>query len=166
MRIHLWPWHIWGTVVIMEEGNLYHRQCPVCDMLVPLWSLILLPMSTSQFKKGVERKQRRLAEEEEREVTSRAFSPYRRPLDIVPPFKYPGRLLSSAYDDWAEVIHNPRKARRVWWRMPSILIRKEARPRVSRFFLKSFVQSVFLFGAETWVVAPCMGRVLGFFKTM
>ena len=45
-----------------------------------------------------------------------------------------------------------------------ILSREGARPRVSKFFLKSIVQSVFLCGAETWVVIPHMGRVLGSFQ--
>ena len=32
-----------------------------------------------------------------------------------------------------------------------------------RISFKSVVTSVLLFGAETWVVNPCMGRVLGRF---
>ena len=30
-----------------------------------------------------------------------------------------------------------------------------------RIFFKAMVQAVFLFGSETWVVTPCMGRSLG-----
>ena len=37
-------------------------------------------------------------------------------------------------------------------------------PRVSGFFFKYVVHLVFLFGAETWVVNPCMGRVMGGFQ--
>ena len=44
--------------------------------------------------------------------------------------------------------------------MSRILIREGARPRVSGFLFKSAVQSVLLFGAETWVVIPCMRRVI------
>ena len=39
-----------------------------------------------------------------------------------------------------------------------------AEPRVSRFFFKSIIQSVLLFGAETWVVTPRMGLLLGGFQ--
>ena len=45
--------------------------------------------------------------------------------------------------------------------MSRILIREGAKPRVYVFFFKSIVQSVLLFGAETWVIIPCMGRVMG-----
>ena len=37
-------------------------------------------------------------------------------------------------------------------------------PRVYRFLFKSVVQSVFICGAETWVVIPHMGRVLRIFQ--
>ena len=47
--------------------------------------------------------------------------------------------------------------------MLRILSREGARPQVSRFFFKYVVQSVLLFGAETWVVNPCIRRVLGRF---
>ena len=69
-----------------------------------------------------------------------------------------------AGDDWTEVIRNLTKARVVWRKMLSILSREGERPRVSGIFFKDVVQSVLLFGAETWVVNPCMGRVRGGFQ--
>ena len=44
--------------------------------------------------------------------------------------------------------------------MTRIRSRGRAEPRVSGFFFKVVVQAVLLFGAETWVVTPLMGRVL------
>ena len=99
--------------------------------------------------------------EEERAETSRAFSTYRRTLKMVPYFKYLGRLLSAAYDYWPEVTRNLTKVRVVWRRMKRTLSREGARPRVSGFLFKAVVQLVLLFGAETWVVTPHMGWVLG-----
>ena len=40
--------------------------------------------------------------------------------------------------------------------MTRILSREGERPRVFGFFFKSVVQSVLLFGVETWVLTPCM----------
>ena len=37
-------------------------------------------------------------------------------------------------------------------------------PRVSGFLFKTFVQLVLIFGAETWVVAPCIGWFLRGFQ--
>ena len=45
--------------------------------------------------------------------------------------------------------------------MTRILIMEGAEPWVSGFYFKAVVQSVFLFGSETWVVTPNMGRALG-----
>ena len=118
----------------------------------------------SKKKKGAEQKRRRLAAEEVRARTSRAFSAYGRPLEIVLSLKYLGRVILAANDDWSAVIRNLTKARTVWRRMLRIMSREGASPRVSGFFFKAVVQSVLLFGAETWVVTPHMGRVLGGFQ--
>ena len=34
-RVHFWRRHFRNTVVVLEEGNLPHPWCPLCDMLVP-----------------------------------------------------------------------------------------------------------------------------------
>ena len=36
MRMHFWCRYVMDTMVILEEGNLPHPQCPLFDMLV-LW---------------------------------------------------------------------------------------------------------------------------------
>ena len=54
--------------------------------------------------------------------------------------------------------------RAVWNRMTRILSREGAEPLVSGFFFKAVVQAVFLFGSETWVVTPRMGRSMRGFQ--
>ena len=66
-------------------------------------------------------------------------------------------------DNWPAVVRNFSKAMAVWKRMMIILSWEGANMQVSAFFFKILVQAVLLFGAETWVVTPCMGRVLGGF---
>ena len=102
-------------------------------MLVPWRSLNVSHKRTSQCKKGVKRKQRRLAEEEEMMATTGSVSAYGRTLEMVLSFKYLGRLLLVSYDDWLAVIRNLIKSRAVWWRMIRILIREGLRPQVSKF---------------------------------
>ena len=55
--------------------------------------------------------------EESRVVTPMVFSAYRRPLKMVTSFKYLGRVISAADDDWPEVVQNILKARMEWHRM-------------------------------------------------
>ena len=49
--------------------------------------------------------------------------------------------------------------------MSRILGREGATPRVSCFFFKVVIQSVLIFGAETWTVTPRMGKALREFQT-
>ena len=55
--------------------------------------------------------------------------------------------------------------RKFWSRMSHILIREGAAPRVYYFFFKTVVQTVLFFGAENWVVTPCIGKALWGFQT-
>ena len=73
---------------------------------------------------------------------------------MVPFLKYLGRVLSAADDDWPEVIRKLTKPRAVWRRMSRILSREGVGLQVSGFLFKAVVQSVLLFGVETWVVTP------------
>ena len=102
--------------------------------------------------------------EEEREFTFWAFSPYGLPLDMVISFRYLGWLILVAENDWTEVVSNVSWERALWNRMTRILIREGAEPWVSGFLFKFIVQAVLLFGSETWVVTPLMGRALGEFQ--
>ena len=70
-------------MVILEEGNLSHSRCPLCDMMVPWRSLNGIHWRTAQYKRGADRKRRLLTGEKEREVTARAFSAYGSSLEMV-----------------------------------------------------------------------------------
>ena len=66
---------------------------------------------------------------------------------------------------WPAVVKNLARARKVWIRIPRILIREGSAPRVYGLFFKAVVQAVLLFGADTWVFIPRMGKALGGFQT-
>ena len=55
------------------------------------------------------------------------------------------------------------KSRKSWTWMARILRWNGASPQVLGVFFKAVVQAVIQFGSETWVMTPCMGRVLGIF---
>ena len=112
----------------------------------------------SQCTWEAERKRRRLAAEEDREVTSRVFSAYGHPLEMVAYFKYMGRVILATNNDWKAVARNLSRAKTVWSRMSRILSRDGATPRASGFFFKAMIQAVLLFGADTWVPPPPHGQ--------
>ena len=92
--------------MILEEGDLPHPRCPQCDVFVSHNSLNDRNLTTAFFRRGMERKQHRLAEEEawagaEAEVTANDI-----PLYPVTSFRYLGRVLLAANDNWPLVVSN------------------------------------------------------------
>ena len=102
-----------------------------------------------------------LVSEEERKVFTRAFSAYVRPLEMVTSFKYLGRFISETEYDYPAVVRNLSRSKKLWIRMSRILSREGADPQVSGLFFKAVIQAVLIFGTETWVVTPRMGKSLG-----
>ena len=152
-------------MVILEEGNLPHPRCFLCDMLVPWKALNRIHRRTAQCTRGAEQKRQGLAEEEEREVITRVFSAYGRPLEMATSLKYLGRVISETDNEWTAVVRILEREKTVWSRISRILSREGSKPLVSGFFFKAVIQAVLLFGAETWVATPCMGKALGGFQT-
>ena len=163
MRVHFLHQHVVDTVIIMEESNLPHLSFPQCNMLVSWKDLNVQHVTTAQCDKGAERKRQHLAEEEMAESAERAFQSCSRPLVTVTSFKYLGRVLTAADDDLPEVLGDLRKVRKSWSRMDMILRQEGVIPRVLGVFFKAVVKEVLLFGSNTWVLTPRMGRSLGSF---
>ena len=67
-------------------------------------------------------------------------------------------------DDWTEVVGNLQKERKIWARLSRILGREGYNTRVLVVLFKAVVQTVMLFGAETWVMTPHIGRALEGFQ--
>ena len=84
---------------------------------------------------------------------------------MVTSFKYLGWVISETDNDWTAVVRKLAQAKTVWSRMSRILSSEGATPWVFGLFFKAVIQAVLLFGAETWVVTPRMGKSLGAFQT-
>ena len=52
MRVNFWHRHVWDTMVILEEVNLPHPGCPLCDILVPWRDINRMHRRTAKFRKG------------------------------------------------------------------------------------------------------------------
>ena len=109
--------HVRDTVVILDKGNLPHPWCPQCNILVSWYALNRRHLVTAQWDRGVERKIRRLAEEELQEILERAFQACGTPLDNVTEFKDMGRVRESVDEDWPAVSGIIHKEKKSWWRM-------------------------------------------------
>ena len=111
----------------------------------------------------MERKWHCLAEEEAWDGTERALTAYGVPLSKVTIFKYLGRFLASEDNDWPAVVRNLRIVRQKWARLTRVLSREGADAQKLGQIYLVVVQSVLIYGPETWVLTPHMQRVLGGF---
>ena len=64
MRVNLCHRHVRYTVVILEEGNLHHPRCPLCDIMVLWKALNGTYKCKAQCTQGAERKRQQLVAEE------------------------------------------------------------------------------------------------------
>ena len=92
-----------------------------------------------------------------------AIRAYGIPLVSVNFFKYLGRVLLAAYDNWTEVINKLWRARWKWARLTRVLIREGVNARTMGQIYLAVVQSFMLYRLETWFITPHIGRFLGRF---
>ena len=81
-------------------------------------------------------------------------------MDRVEVFKYLGRLLAMDDNDAQAVRAQLRKARKTWMRVGNVLRGENASPKVCGKFYSAVVQSVLLFGSESWNLSSAMLRQL------
>ena len=84
-------------------------------------------------------------------------------LEKVEVFKYLGRLLAQDDDDVQAIRNQIRRARGTWARLGQVLKGENTSPRVSASFYKAIIQSVLLYGSETWnVTKTALKQLEGF----
>ena len=142
------------SIVILKEGNQPHPWCPQFDMFVPHEALNWAHPTSAMYRRRTERKSRRLVIEETEKHMGEIFSEYGTPLMAVSSFRYLGLTLSSANDDCPVVERNLRRARVKWGRLAKILGREGFYKRMAGRFYVTLVQTVLLFGSDTWVLTP------------
>jgi hypothetical protein len=101
-------------------------------------------------KEGVARKVQYAAAKRAHKALQQTFTPYGAELEKVEMFKYLGRLLAYNDNDARAVRGNLKKVRGVWARLSRTIRAENASPRACGIFYKATVQSILLFGSETW----------------
>ena len=70
----------------------------------------------------------------------------------VTTFRYMGRYLDQTDDYWLSVWGNTMHVRSVWGRLGKLLRREGSEPKVLEIFYRLVVQTILLYGSETWVI--------------
>ena len=107
--------HIHDTIVIFEEGNRPHPLCLACDMFIPWAALKCHHPFFDLCAQGFDSQIWRMVEEEAWAGSAMEICDYVRPLETVSSFKYLGRLLTAAGNDFPDVISNIWKVRKRWY---------------------------------------------------
>ena len=71
IRVDVAHLHLRDTIMILEEGDIHYPWFPKCDMFVSHKALSGRHLATDVFRRGEERKRRRLLEEEAQAGTER-----------------------------------------------------------------------------------------------
>ena len=156
MRRHFRNRHLEHTIIIQGEGLL--PRCTKCGL----------------FQKSVDNKHQQTLDcirfaiiKENRELAKRqatdssfTFMVEGTPLQSVQEFKYLGRILHEKDCDDSAINQNLKRARDRWGRIGRILSKKGANAKIMGIFYKTIVQSILLYGSETWVISKQMLRML------
>ena len=129
-------------------------------MFVSHKSLTGRRLATAFFWRGEEKKQRFLVEEEAWAGTELAIKDYGIPLVPVTSYKYLGRVLLAVDDNWPAVVNNFSIECKEWVRLNRVLSRNGVNDRTLIHIYLAVVQSVILYGSETWVITLHIGRIL------
>ena len=110
-----------------------------------------------------QREQHRCAAEGAKAAT-RKFTAYGQELRTTDQFKYLGRVLSASDSDVPAMRRNLKRARAVWRRIANVIARESVPGPVAGMFFRVVVESVLLYGSETWVLPPTATRCLDGFQ--
>ena len=141
---------------ILEEGSNPLPKCELCGMHIPFTALNGNHRNTKACAIGARIRRQRNSIEDTRQAREVLFTACGVPLESVSSFKYLGRILTSTDDDWPALYKNLAKARKRWGMVSRVLARDGANERAMAMFYKAVVQSVLLFGSETWVITDRM----------
>ena len=160
MREHFKARHPGHIVHIVEESPAPFPKCYRCDLQSPPTNLNERHYRSAACQLGRQRKQQRAAMVSAKRAAAVSFTVGQQDLDQADDFCYLGRILLSNNSDWATLYKNIKKARQQWGKLVRVLKQDGASPRAFGMFYKAVVQSVLLYGVETWTITDPMLKAL------
>jgi hypothetical protein len=160
MRYHFQCQHVQHTITVKNEGAFPLTRCGQCHMFVTTQALARGHQTSESCRRMTASRVQQESLEAIRLASEVTFTAYGTALETVSCFPYLGRPLSCCDNDWPAIYRNLKKARGAWARLSHLLKRDGASPKVSGNFYKAVVQSVLLFGSESWVMSPAIYKAL------
>ena len=145
--------HPQDLVCIPIEGSLPLPQWKHCGLQTPVEELNGGHHCTELCQQGCERKRQHAAAVRSQEALRRWFTAYGEKLEKVEVFKYLGRLIAYNDADTQAMRSNLRKARGCWAWVLRVLWAENISPQTCGMFYNATIQTVLLYGSETWSLA-------------
>ena len=156
MRKHFRNRHSEDTIIIADEGLL--PQCPKCGLFQKC--VDAKHQESLDCKRFAAIKEKREQAKEQARASEFIFTISGNPIKSTREFKYLGRILNEKDSDQPAIMYNLQRAREKWSRIGRILSKKGASPKAMGTFYKTIVQSVLLYGSETWTISKQMMKIL------
>lgn len=166
MRRHFRCRHPDDIIIISEEGIL--PQCHECGLFQQNVNSEK-HLSSEDCKKYAERRKRRKNEQIKMAANNVTFKVQNDIINNVKQFKYLGRIIQNNDDDLPAIEAQIKKAKMMWGNIIKILKykngnkNKKINPKTMSIFYKVIVQTILLYGSETWVVCETGRRKLSSF---
>ena len=159
LRQHFRDVHPKDSVEIWWEGS--YPRCERCAMQCNTKYLRHIHSQVCQM--GVEQRTQRDSAITSALALRQLFYVKGEVLEKVESFRYLGQILAQDNDDVRAVRNQIKKARGIWARVGQVLQADNTPPKVSAKFYKAVVQSVLLYGRETWnLTTTALARLEGF----
>jgi ssDNA-binding Zn-finger/Zn-ribbon topoisomerase 1 len=160
MRKHFLTRHPLDSICIAEEGGQPLPKCPKCGLHISPHALNHRHLDSITCQRGAALQARREQARLLLEAKKVTITTDNHTIPQVPTFCYLGRVLASNNSDWPAIYKNLKKARVQWGLLSRPLIQTGVSPRYQGYFYKAVVQSVLLYGSESWTMTPQMLAVL------
>ena len=160
MRTHFMWRHPTDSVLIEAEGLL--PKCPKCGKQVQHAS-IANHGRTQLCQRGQIAIAKRETERKIHEAQALCFTIQGEDVERVDQFRHLGRPILANDQDTGAMQYNLKKAQAKWQMLARVLAVEGAKPKVIGMFYKAVVQSVLLYGSETWVLTRANYDILNSF---
>ena len=160
LRRHFNHKHWNDNIHIPEEHPEPYPRCARCRLQMPGPRITASHYASKHCIAGAARVANRHQLRLNRDADAQTFYVNGVALERVRKFKYLGRYMHYTNSDWPALSANLTKARQRWAMVSRVLTKENATKRAFGNFYKAIVQSVLLYGCETWTVTPTMMKVL------
>ena len=150
MRRHFRSRHLQHIIIINEEGLL--PQCHQCGIFQNNVNSDQ-HLQSEDCKRYTDVKNNKRQDRCNMAATNVNFQLNGNDIKKVSDFKYLGRIINNKDNDLKAVENQLKKARATWGRIGKILkIKTDSNIKIMSIFYKVIVQTILLFGAESWVI--------------